>query len=201
MPKPDDKNRRLRLAIYLGLVLTLAVVASGGDDSRPSGAINDGASRYVSPAARLTAMATVAEREKALWPLVCRLAEKHGLDPALVMGVVHTESRFDPLAVSDRGAIGLMQITPGTCEVLGLDNPLDPGANLEAGIRYLARLHKRFKGNLRLTLAAYNAGPTKVSEKGQVPMIEETKNFVQRVMAERGRYLDRFGLVGQVAQK
>ena len=198
MNKPAAKNNRLRLALYCGLVLAVAVAALSGDDAFSPGGKSGRSLCYVPPAAALAALPGAAQREEALWPVVSRLAEKHGLDPALVMGVVHTESRFDPLAVSDRGAIGLMQITPGTCEVLGLANPLDPAANLDAGIRYLAKLHKRFKGNLRLTLAAYNAGPTKVSEAGRVPEIEETENFVLRVMSAKSRFQARYG---QVAQK
>ena len=83
------------------------------------------------------------QRHNMLWPLVERLALKNDLDPSLVMAVVQVESRFRPWVVSNRGAMGLMQINQVTAEHLGLERPMDPMANLEAGVRYLAYLYDR----------------------------------------------------------
>lgn len=127
----------------------------------------------------------LAERQVALWPVVQNLSEREGMDPALVMAVVHVESRFEPKAVSERGARGLMQIDRLTARHLGLRNPLDPMANLRAGITYLSRLRKLFSGDDVLALAAYNAGPTRVRAAGPaMPDIEETREFVERVLSK-----------------
>lgn len=134
----------------------------------------------------------LAQRQKNLWPLVRKLARKHGLDPALVMAVIQVESRFNPHAVSPKGAQGLMQIVPNTADHLGLDDPMDPEANLEAGVRYLAQLKKRFGGDIELTLAAYNAGPTKVKSLGAVPDHIETKNYLQKVLRKRDKFRSSF---------
>lgn len=135
---------------------------------------------------------SVQQRQKSYWPAVRDLARKHGLDPAVVMAVIQVESHFRPNAVSPVGAKGLMQIAPGTAKHLGLENPLDPHANLRAGIRYLAQLKKRFGGKLVLILAAYNAGPTKVKSLGRVPRLRETRNYVRRVMRQVDYFRDRF---------
>lgn len=131
-------------------------------------------------------------RQRFYWPTVREYAYKQGLDPLLVMAIIQVESTFNPYAVSRRGAAGLMQIIPDTAEQLGLENPFDPEANVEAGIRYLKWLNKVFKGNTKLMLAAYNAGPTKVLNLGRVPRIRETRRYIYRVMYHKERFRDRF---------
>jgi soluble lytic murein transglycosylase-like protein len=132
---------------------------------------------------------TLEARGKRYWPVVRRLSEREGMDPALVMAVVHVESGFDTNAQSQRGAKGLMQIAPATAEELGLNNPADPEANLRAGIRYLSSLKKTFQDDMVLTLAAYNAGPGKVHRAGRtMPDIEETRDFVSQVLAQADTY-------------
>ncbi|MCB2227221.1 MAG: lytic transglycosylase domain-containing protein [Desulfarculaceae bacterium] len=122
------------------------------------------------------------QRQRAVWPLARKAARRHGLEPALVMAVIQTESRFFPMARSQRGAQGLMQINPVTARHLKLQRPLDPKANLEAGVKYLARLYNEYHGDLVLTLAAYNAGPAKVAAAGGLPDITETQQFVNTVL-------------------
>lgn len=137
----------------------------------------------------------LAQRRRMLWPIVRRLSQESGIDPTLVMAMVAVESRFRPWAVSPAGAMGLMQITPTTALHLGLEAPhraLDPVANLKAGIKYIVRLQKRFDGDLRMALAAYNAGPTAVSRYGGVPPIEETRNYVDRVIKEQQRFVAKY---------
>lgn len=134
------------------------------------------------------------ERQLRYWPVVRRLSEREGMDPALVMAVVDVESDFDPQAESQRGAKGLMQLSPVTAHSLGLKNPADPEANLRAGIRYLSSLKKIFQDDMVLTLAAYNAGPTKVQRAGgAVPDIDETRDFVEQVLAQTDLYRSRLG--------
>lgn len=131
-------------------------------------------------------------RQRRWWPTVRRLARRRNLDPALVMAVIQVESCFNPKAVSHKGAQGLMQIVPETATHLGLKNPMDPNANLRAGIRYLAQLKKAFKGDLVLALAAYNAGPTKVASLGAVPDHQETRQFVVKVLTLADSFRNRF---------
>ena len=92
-------------------------------------------------------------------PLITAAARWHGLEPAIVKAVIKCESRFDPRAQSPRGAQGLMQLMPGTQAMLGVSNPFDPQRNVTSGTQYLAMLKQTFGGDLRLALAAYNAGP------------------------------------------
>lgn len=132
------------------------------------------------------------ERQKHAWPMVRRLSEREDLDPALVMALVHVESRFNPSVVSNRGAVGLMQINPPTARHLGLTNPTDPEANLKAGIKYLSTLRRMFDNDIRLMLAAYNAGPSRVLASRQVPEIKETLEFVEKVLAQREHFRSRF---------
>lgn len=132
------------------------------------------------------------KRQANYWPLVRDLSDQYKLDPALVMALVHVESRFKPLALSKKGAMGLMQIIPATAKELGLTDPWNPRANLEAGIRYLAKIKKIFNHDLVLTLAAYNAGLTKVLNLKAVPDHKETRRYVVQVLEHMDKFRDRF---------
>lgn len=114
--------------------------------------------------------------------LIEELSLRYGLDPSLVKAVVEVESNFDPLAVSPKGAMGLMQLMPSTARLFGVSNPFDPRENLEAGIRYLKNLLERFNYELHLALAAYNAGPELVSTMGNIPPFTETRQYVKKVL-------------------
>jgi soluble lytic murein transglycosylase-like protein len=117
--------------------------------------------------------------------LVAEAAQRHGLDPALVMAVVGVESGFQPQAVSRKGAQGLMQLMPRTAREMGVADPFDAAANLDGGSRYLSSLVARYEGDLPKALAAYNAGMGAVERHGGVPPYAETRKYVQRVL---GRY-------------
>ena len=121
------------------------------------------------------------------------LASKYDIPSKLLMSVVHSESGFNPDATSSTGAIGLMQLMPGTARDLGVD-PTDPMQNLEGGTRYLKQQLDRF-GSVPLALAAYNAGPGAVKKYGGVPPFKETRDYVDKVMEGVGKYADG-GLVG-----
>jgi len=108
-------------------------------------------------------------------------SKRYGLDYDLVRAVVQVESAYKPEVESKAGAQGLMQIMPQTQEELGLKYPFDPASNIEAGVRYLRSLIDRF-GDVRLALAAYNAGPSKVEKYNGIPPYAETKRYVQKVL-------------------
>jgi soluble lytic murein transglycosylase len=109
----------------------------------------------------------------------CRL---HGVDFALVKAVIRAESCFDPYAISSKGAEGLMQLMPETSKRLNVANPFDPHENISGGVKYLKYLLDRFNYDLRLSLAAYNAGETTVAQVNGVPNYRETKNYIAEVL-------------------
>jgi hypothetical protein len=116
-------------------------------------------------------------------------AQQHGLEPALIKAVIKCESGFDKLAVSPRGAQGLMQLMPATQLLLGVTDAFTPQENIAAGVRYLAMLQQLFPSNVALILAAYNAGPQAVLEAGSaIPAFPETQRFVRCVLAAWQRY-------------
>ncbi len=126
-------------------------------------------------------------------PLVHEASQRWGVSPALVHAVITAESNYDPEALSRAGAMGLMQLMPGTARRFGVADPWDPEQNVHGGVRYLRELLDRFQ-NLKLALAAYNAGEGAVEQHGnQVPPYEETQTYVQRVMGLFFRNLDRDG--------
>lgn len=142
---------------------------------------------YSSHDSEITVPATVSER-LAMWePLLQELCEKYQVDPDLARAVMRCESGGNPNAVSSAGAIGLMQLMPGTARGLGVD-PKDPRRNLEGGIKYLAQLADKYDRNYVKTLAAYNAGSGRVDSYGGVPPFPETQRYVQNVLALYRKY-------------
>lgn len=123
--------------------------------------------------------------------IIYREARRNGLPPELVAAMVHTESDFRPRLVSNKSAQGLMQIVPDTARILGVANPFDPEQNIAAGTRYFRTLLKRFNGNERIALAAYNAGPTNVARFGGVPPFPETQAYIEKVNRRQSRYRER----------
>src|ERR1700676_3049497 len=113
--------------------------------------------------------------------LVKEAAERHSVDPALVRAVIETESNWNPSAYSRKGAGGLMQLIPTTAQRYGANDVFNPQQNIDAGVRHLKGLLERYNGNLKLALAAYNAGEGAVDRAHGIPAFRETRDYVQKV--------------------
>lgn len=134
------------------------------------------------PQAALVVPASMAAKAAPYARLIQRYAHQVRMSPTLVTLMIHEESRFNPTAVSPKGAKGLMQLMDAVSEELGVD-PFDPESNIRGGTKHLARLYRAFGGNLKLAIAAYNAGEGAVRKYGGIPPYEETQNYVSRIMA------------------
>lgn len=114
-------------------------------------------------------------------------AAKYDVDPSLVAAVIEQESRFKQRARSHRGAMGLMQLMPRTGRWMGARNLYDPEQNVDAGVKYLKYLDKRFNGNQKKIIAAYNAGEGNVMKYGGTPPFRETRTYVKKVLGNLDR--------------
>lgn len=132
---------------------------------------------------------TMQSRQQSLKSTINTLAAKYGIEPALAHAVITVESAYRADVVSDKGAIGLMQLMPATAGDLNVTDPFDPHQNIDGGIRYLSGLMKRFNGDVSLAAAGYNAGPEAVKKYGNtIPPYQETQAYVQRVISYRDKY-------------
>ena len=120
---------------------------------------------------------------KRFGPTIRRASQRYNVDSRLIHAVIMAESSGRPEAVSVRGAKGLMQLTDSTAADLGVKDSLDPHENIMAGTRYLKQLLDRYDGNIRLALAAYNAGPGAISKYDGIPPFRETRRYVEKVLA------------------
>lgn len=113
--------------------------------------------------------------------MIAGTANRHQVDPNLVRAIVRVESNFNPSAVSPKGALGLMQLIPSTARRFGVSDVFDPGANLDGGVRYLKYLMNLYGGDLRLSLAAYNAGENAVADHNGIPPYRETQDYLRKI--------------------
>jgi soluble lytic murein transglycosylase-like protein len=122
--------------------------------------------------------------ERMVHQIILRAAGRHNVDPALVKAIIRAESGYDPKAVSKKGAMGLMQLMPRTAEALGVEDEdiFNPENNIDAGVKYLKQLLIQFHGNVRLAVAAYNAGTKKVKKYKGIPPYKATRHYVNKVL-------------------
>jgi soluble lytic murein transglycosylase-like protein len=116
------------------------------------------------------------------YPIIHAVADKYRVDSALVKAIIMAESGYNPRAISKRGAKGLMQLMPRTAASLGVKDSFNPEENITGGVKYLKKLLKKFGGNLRLAVAAYNAGVRKVRKYNGIPPFKATRYYVEKVL-------------------
>jgi hypothetical protein len=162
----------------LGPIIRLHV-AGGTVDVAVEDIVNIEPEEIFAPTLKLGAFAPSTERYT---ELIDAAAKKYGLDAQLLAAVAAAESNFDPLAISRKNAQGVMQLLPETSARLAVRNPFDPAQSIDAGARYLKELLDHFHGDVRLALAAYNAGPDRVDQYGGVPPYRETQDYVAKII-------------------
>jgi soluble lytic murein transglycosylase-like protein len=124
---------------------------------------------------------TALRPDRAYDRFIAEAAREYRLDPELIRAVMRAESAFNPMVVSRAGAQGLMQLMPALAEEMGVDDPFDPRQNIMGGARYLRSLLDRHRGNIPLSLASYNAGPTAVDRYKTIPPFRETRQYVKKI--------------------
>jgi len=120
--------------------------------------------------------------ERLLQPVILEASERYKVDQAIIRAIIMAESSYNLLAKSNKGAEGLMQLMPNTARELGVTDSFNPTQNIHAGVRYYKKLLRRFKGNVRLALAAYNAGSQNVMEYDGIPPFKATHSYIKKVL-------------------
>ncbi len=192
-PKPEDSTpSRSRRAVFLTFAISTALLLSAGPSTMRAGTIyyfkdKNGVMHFTDMPdidqykPFLTFGPENTTDRKEIMVLIRKYSQRYSLDPKLVQAVLAVESNYDPQALSEKGAEGLMQIMPETQKDLGLYTPFDPEANIEAGVRYLKQMIES-QPSLELALAAYNAGPARVKQYQGVPPFPETRRYIQKVL-------------------
>ncbi len=120
--------------------------------------------------------------ERLLQPVILEASELYDVDHAIIKAIIMAESSYNLMAISNKGAEGLMQLMPNTARELGVTDSFNPTQNIHAGVRYFKKLLKRFKGDVRLALAAYNAGSQNVMEYNGIPPFKATHSYIEKVL-------------------
>lgn len=133
--------------------------------------------------------------------VIQKMAARYNVEPALIKAIIKAESNFDPSALSRKGAIGLMQLMPATAVDLNISDPHNPHQNIEGGTKYLRNLTGLFGSDLRLVIAAYNAGENAVIKYGRtIPPYKETRNYVKRVTTYLASYRKEASIANRIAR-
>jgi len=134
------------------------------------------------------------EKKPPFEDIILEASQRYGVDPALIRAMIMAESGYNPRAISKKGAQGLMQLMPSTAKELGVSEPFDPVHNIHGGVKYFRRLLDRFNGDVKLALAAYNAGSTKVRKYKGIPPIRATRYYIDKVFYYYKIYKDQMNL-------
>jgi hypothetical protein len=126
-------------------------------------------------------LAYIKKSERLYHPIILQAANRYQVDPAIVKAIIMAESSYNPKAVSKRGAKGLMQLMPKTAKEMGVEDIFNPEHNINGGVRYYKKLLKQFKGDIKLALAAYNAGMKNVRDHNGVPPFKSTRYYIKKV--------------------
>lgn len=163
-----------------GLLRTLRVTDKPMiSDSRPSLPINEIEFDSIPEGSLITTYSS--KREHSFHPIIVQVADRHEVDPALIKAIIMAESGYNPKAISKRGAKGLMQLMPATAEALGVEDSFNPVQNIKGGVKYFKQLVIQFEGDVKLALAAYNAGSKKVRKYQGIPPFKATQYYIDRV--------------------
>jgi len=130
------------------------------------------------------------KREHKYHTIIFEAGNRYGVDPALIKAIIMAESSYDPMAISKKGAVGLMQLMPSTLNDLDVDDPFNPVHNVNAGVRYFKGLLNEFEGDIELAVAAYNAGSKKVRQFNGIPPYNTTQRYVRKVFEYYQYYQD-----------
>ncbi len=143
-----------------------------------------------SPPVKPRLPASIKKAERRFGPIITRAASRHKVDASLVKAVIMAESRYNPQAISKMGAKGLMQLMPGTARALGVEDAFNPEHNINGGVKYLKQLLNQFGGDVKLALAAYNAGSKNVKDYNGVPPFKATRYYIKKVFEYYKYYKD-----------
>ena len=130
------------------------------------------------------------KKEHLFHPIILQVANRHEVDPALIKAIIMCESGYNPNAISKKGAKGLMQLMPLTAQALGVEDAFNPKQNISGGVRYFKQLVNRFDGDVKLALAAYNAGSKKVRRYQGIPPYKATHYYIEKVFKYYELYKD-----------
>jgi len=133
-----------------------------------------------------------------LYPIILKAASRHQIDPALIKAIIMAESGYKIKAISKRGAKGLMQLMPGTAQALGVKDVFNPKENISGGVRYFKQLVNQFDGDIKLALAAYNAGSRKVRRYNGIPPYKATHYYIKKVFKYYNLYKNQ--MIGKVGK-
>jgi hypothetical protein len=175
--RAERRRARLRSLVFTGLALALPHQLK----HRPMSWLS--AAHFSGPRVSTSIDSIVpVPPSKAYESIIQEAAALYHVDPALIRSIMHAESAFDASAVSRAGAMGLMQLMPDVADAFGVEHPFDPRENIMAGARLLRELLDQYRGNLRLAIASYNAGPAAIANYGgKVPPFRETQGYVKKV--------------------